>query len=136
MALVELVDTRLGAKGRKMRRNASHPDEAVQIQQVTCIRGGARKDWLVLPLMIINGRQCAAFSPLVPWLHQLLNGGCGRTNTNSVSASPHVGAITNFFKECLQQFKEFGRQQESPIRGCEPSRVCEPNKDCKANQKL
>ena len=36
-------------KGRKMRRNQSNPDGAVEIQQVTCIRGGARKDWLVLP---------------------------------------------------------------------------------------
>ena len=119
MALVAEVDAGLRAKGRKMRRNASHPDEAVQIQQVTCIRGGARKDWLVLPLMISNGRQRAAFSPLVPWLHQLLNGGCGRLADPS---SPHVGAITNFFKECLQKFKESSRQE-----GCEPRQGCEPS---------
>ena len=119
MALEEEVDTRLQAKGRKMRRNASHPDEAVQIQQVTCIRGGARKDWLVLPLMTINGRQCAAFNPHKTWLHQLLNGGCGHRADPS---SPHVGAITNFFKECLQKFKESSRQN-----GCEPKQGCEPS---------
>lgn len=119
MALEEEVDTRLQAKGRKMRRNASHPDEAVQIQQVTCIRGGARKDWLVLPLMTINGRQCAAFNPHKTWLHQLLNGGCGHRADPS---SPHVGAITNFFKECLQKFKESSRQN-----GCEPRQGCEPS---------
>ena len=90
MALVAEVDTGLRAKIRKMRRNASEPDESVQIQQVTCIRGGARKDWLVLPLMTINGRQCAAFNPLKTWLHQLLNGGCGRGQ-----AGPQVGAITS-----------------------------------------
>lgn len=119
MALVEEVDTRLQAKGRKMRRNASHPDEAVQIQQVTCIRGGARKDWLVLPLMTINGRQCAAFNPHKTWLHQLLNGGCGHRADPS---SAHVGAITNFFQECLQKFKESSRQE-----GCEPRQGCEPS---------
>ena len=46
MALVE-VDTGLRAKGRKMRRNASNPEEHVQSQQVMCIRGGARREWLV-----------------------------------------------------------------------------------------
>ena len=97
MALVEEIDEGLRAKARKMRRNASDRDQEVEIQQVTCIRGGARKDWLVLPLMTVNGRQCAAFNPLKTWLHQLLNGGCGRLADPS---SPHVGAITNFFNEC------------------------------------
>ena len=119
MALVEEVDTRLQAKRRKMRRNASNPHQPVQIQQVTCIRGGARKDWLVLPLMTINGRQCAAFNPHKTWLHQLLNGGCGH---RADGISPHVGAITNFFKECLQKFKESSRQN-----GCEPKQGCEPS---------
>ena len=136
MALVEEIDEGLRAKARKMRRNASNPDQEVEIQQVTCIRGGARKDWLVLPLMIINGRQCAAFSPLVPWLHQLLNGGCGRTNTNGAAQSPHVGAITNFFKECLDKFSECSRPKDcQPKQGCEPSHAagsgdaagCEPS---------
>ena len=107
MALVAEVDAGLRAKGRKMRRNASNPDEEVQIQQVTCIRGGARRDWLVLPMMTSNGRQCAAFSPFTTWLHQLLNGGCGRSCYRGADgSSPHVGAITNFFNECLHKFKE------------------------------
>ena len=116
MALVE-VDAGLRAKGRKMRRNASNPDEQVQIQQVHCIRGGARRDWLVLPSMTINGRQCVPVNPFTTWLHQVLNGGCGRNAEN-----PHHGAITNFFKECLQYFKECVRQEScAPKQGCEPS---------------
>ena len=117
MALVE-VDTGLRAKGRKMRRNASNPEEHVQIQQVMCIRGGARRDWLVLPTMHINGRMCAPVSPFTTWLHQLLNGGCGRNAEN-----PHHGAITNLFKECLQYFKDCARKEWCPpTQGCEPSR--------------
>ena len=124
-------------KGRKMRRNQSNPDSAVDIQQVTCIRGGARKDWLVLPLTTINGRQCAAISPFKPWLHQLLNGGCGHScGRLADGSSPHVGAITNFFNECLHKFKECSRQEGyQPKQGCEPSHAagsrdaagCEPS---------
>ena len=137
MALVAEVDTGLRAKIRKMRRNASEPDESVQIQQVTCIRGGVRKEWLVLPLTIINGRQCAPFSPFKTWLHLLLNGGCGHSAGRLADrTSPHVGAITNFFNECLQKFKECSRQEScEPKQGCEPSHAagsgdaagCEPN---------
>ena len=121
MALVPKADLRLRAKARKMLRNASNPDPSLQIQQVTCIRGGARKDWLVLPLMTINGRDCAGFSPFTTWLHQLLNGGCGRGHSADGN-SPHVGAVTNFFKECVDKFKECSYQE-----GCQPKQGCEPS---------
>ena len=107
MALVE-VDAGLRAKGRKMRRNASNPNAIVEIQQVYCIRGGARRDWLVLPLMSLNGRLCAPVSPCTTWLHQVLNGGCGRNTEN-----PHHGAITNLFVQgvlaVLQRLRAPGR---------------------------
>ena len=105
MALVAGVDNGLRAKQRKMARHSSDSYESVQIQQVTCIRGGARNDWLVLPLMTINGRQCAGFSQFANWLQQLLNGGCGHDKR-----SAHLGAITNFLQECLDKFKERSRQ--------------------------
>ena len=117
MALVAGDDDRRRATGRRLTRNKSDAEEPVEIQQVTCIRGGARKSWLVLPLKTINGRQCAGFAPYTSWLHQLLNGGCGHSRGEA-----HVGAITNFFKECLAKFKESSRQQgPEPIQGCEPS---------------
>ena len=96
MALVGLDDAGLRAKGRKMRRNASNPDGSVQIQQVHCIRGGARREWQVLPVMSINGRKCAPVTPCTSWLNQILNGGCGRN-----LPAPHHGAINNFYRECL-----------------------------------
>ena len=123
MALVAELDVGLRAKAplRKMRRNTSNPDQSsVQIQQVTCIRGGARRDWLVLPLMTINGRNCAGFSAFTPWLHHLLNGGCGRGCIRG--DLPHVGAINNFFKECVDKFKGCTYQE-----GCQPKQGCEPS---------
>ena len=120
-------DDRLKAKARKLTRNKSNPGTTVEIQPVTCIRGGHRKDWLVLPLKLVNGRQCAGFCPREAWLHQLLNGGCGHGRVNR-----HVGAVANFFQECVIQFQQ---SMERPSEGCKPGHAagsegaagCEPS---------
>ena len=42
------------------------------------------------------------------WLHQVLNGGCGRNTEN-----PHDGTITNFFKEKVARTRKVVGQSKA-----------------------
>ena len=86
---------RLGAK-RRLQRNVSADSRDIEISPVTCIRGGVRKAWMVLPVRDCLGRPCAVVSVSSAWLMNVLDG--------ARRSQAYAGAIGNFVKECVEQY--------------------------------
>ena len=65
----------------------------MKVESITCIRGGARKRWLVLDTVQAMGRECVSIGSTKPWLHTLLAG--------NMSMSNYYHAINNFVADCF-----------------------------------
>ena len=92
----DLQDPPSGRK-RKLKRNVSCEVTPVSVEQRLCIKGGVRKEWLVLPQERIHGRICVSVTQSTCWLHHMLGGRRG--------CSEHGGAVSNFMRECLFMFR-------------------------------
>ena len=106
---------------RKLKRNSSSSGYPVEIESIACIRGGMRKEWLVLPLEDVNGRSCVCFSQEKCWLHQMVTGFGVVTSKES-----HRGAIGNLFMECCEAFKNHlggDGLQPSPLQDHVPAQA-------------
>ena len=93
---------------RKLKRNVSTEVTPVSLEQVMCIKGGVRKEWMPIPLEFVQGRACVSVTQATCWLHHMLGGRRG--------CSEHGGAVSNFMKECLFLF----RSSESADRSAHP----------------
>jgi len=90
-----------------LRRNATNDVLGVEIENVTCIRSGVRRHWLVLPTEEFLGVQCVSNTVGKCWLQLMLSG---------YNSGDHSNVVTNFFVECLSAFR---RKEASD--GCKPS---------------
>jgi hypothetical protein len=106
---VALAEEEGRSKRRKLRRNWTHEVSDVEVSNVPCIRGGVRRDWLVLPLEDVHGESCCFITMRKCWLHQLLTG---------YNSGDHTAAVTNFLTECIKAFRSSKGSEE----GCKPIR--------------
>ena len=104
---------------RKLLRNMSKDCCRVDVQSVKCIRGGKRKQWLVLETQVAMGRECVGIKSTQKWLHVLLAGRLHQSTFHS--------AIGNFVEDCIEALR--GRDgvpaassQAPPIQA-DPSRA-------------
>ena len=90
---------------RKLKRCVSHVDKQVEVQMQKCIRGGKRRQWMVLETQIFLEKECVSIKSTQPWLHMLLAGTLHRSKFHN--------AIKNLANECHDAFLAAASSQAS-----------------------
>ena len=71
--------------------------EAVETKLVMCIKGGIRRDWMVLPVEDVQGRMCVRVNSLATWLQHMIG---GLRYSKGLQAK-----IKEFVRECSDAYK-------------------------------
>ena len=95
------------AKRRRLKLNVSRESLPVKVESIRCIRGGVRKEWLVLETNTVMGRECVSIGSTKQWLHILLSG--------QVYRSAYYHAINNFVAECFVACKAAKGLRAQPV---------------------
>ena len=103
------------AKRRRLKRNVSRESLPVKVESIRCIRGGVRKEWLVLETNTVMGRECVSIGSTKQWLHILLSG--------QVHRSTYYHAINNFVAECFVAAKACKALQPVPLLDTQDKQV-------------
>ena len=100
---------------RRLRRQPSLKARPVELAQMHCIRGCRGRDWILLPCIDVQGRDCVQLTVGSAWLQQCL--GVRRQR------GPWRGVVRSLMVECLNAFessKESGHD-DAPVEHNKPS---------------
>ena len=107
---------------RKLKRNMTGQSSKVEVQLQKCIRGGKRKQWMVLDTHVFMERECVGIKSTQKWLHMLLAGTLHRSTFHH--------AISNFVNDCHDALQKLGavaaassQAHPAPLQDCNASHV-------------
>jgi hypothetical protein len=101
---------------RRLRRQPSLKVRPVELSQMRCIRGCRGRDWIVLPCIDVQGRDCVQVTVASAWLQHCL--GARRQR------GPWRGAVRGLLMECFNAF-ETSRESghgDAPVEHNTPSK--------------
>ena len=114
---------------RRLKRNATN-QRNVEVQLQKCIRGGRRKQWMVLDTRVFMERECVSIKSTQPWLHMMLAGTLYRSTFHN--------AISNFANECHDELQKLGAaaadSSQASVAAASSQASPAPVQDCKASR--